>query len=332
MSNCSKDSSTQESLTDQDRFLQMNSWLIVFFKGFAMGLSDSVPGISGATIAVLANIYERLILSIKSINFINLFQLFTDRRSSAWRAMDGTFLIALGFGIVVGIFLSANTVLFLYKEFPEPLYSFFMGLVLSSVWILGKKFSKQNFWNWLTWVSGVIFSSALISLNFSVSEINFLYIFVCGLVAISAMILPGLSGALILIILGVYEFILTALVNWDLSFISVFCLGCLTGLAIFSRLLSFLLRSFQERTYAFINGLLVGSLPMLWPWRQLESAEEIELTSGRIYQKLILLPSNYTEATGNTVMLIESLSAFFLSIALVVYLRGFLFDKRVEGQ
>ena len=332
MPNCSKDSITKESLTDKNRSLQINSWLVVVFKGFAMGLSDSVPGISGATIALLANVYERLILSIKSINFINLFQLFTDRRSSAWRAMDGTFLIALGFGIVVGIFLSANTVLFLYKEFPEPLYSFFMGLVLSSVWILGKKFSKQNFWNWLTWVSGVIFSSALISLNFSVSEINFLYIFVCGLVAISAMILPGLSGALILIILGVYEFILTALVNWDLSFISVFCLGCLTGLAIFSRLLSFLLRSFQERTYAFINGLLVGSLPMLWPWRQLESAEEIELTSGSIYQKLILLPSNYTEATGNTVMLIESLSAFFLSIALVVYLRGFLFDKRVEGQ
>ena len=332
MSNCSKDSSTQKSVTDQDRSLQINSWFIVVFKGFAMGLSDSVPGISGATIALLANIYERLIFSIKSINFIILYQLFTNRRSSAWRKMDGTFLIALGLGIAVGIFLSANTVLFLYKEFPEPLYSFFMGLVLTSVWILGKKFSKQNFWNWLTWIAGVIFSSALISLNFSVSEINFIYIFICGLVAISAMILPGLSGALILIILGAYEFILTALVNWDLPFISVFCLGCLTGLAIFSRLLSFLLRSFQERTYAFINGLLVGSLPMLWPWRQLDSAEEIELTSEVMFQKLILLPSNYTEATGNTVMLLESLSAFFLSIALVVYLRGFLFGKRAEEQ
>jgi len=207
-----------------------------------------------------------------------------------------------------------------------------MGLVLTSVWILAKKFSKKNLLNWIAWVIGIIFSASLINLNFSVSEINFSYIFLCGFVAICAMILPGLSGALILIILGAYEFILAALVNLDLSFIFVFCLGCLTGLAIFSRLLSFLLSSFQARTYAFINGLLVGSLPMLWPWRQLESLEETELTSESMYQKLILLPSNYTEATGNTVMLMESLSAFFLSIVLVVYLRGFLFDKRAEGQ
>jgi putative membrane protein len=141
------------------------------------------------------------------------------------------------------------------------------------------------------------------------------------------MILPGLSGALILIILGAYEFILAALVNWDLSFIFVFCLGCLTGLAIFSRLLLFLLRSLRESTYALINGLLVGSLPMLWPWKQQGRGEEVGLAGESMYQNLILLPSNYTEATGNTMMFIESLSAFFLSIALVVYLKIFLFDK-----
>ena len=332
MSNCSKNSNTKLNLTDQDRSFEKNSWFIVFLKGFVMGLSDSVPGISGATIALLANIYERLILSIKSINFIILCQLFTNRRSSAWRKIDGTFLVALGLGIVVGIFLSANTILFLYKEFPEPLYSFFMGLVLTSVWILGDKFSKQKFWNWISWVIGVILSAALINLNFSVSEINLFYIFVCGFVAISAMILPGLSGALILIILGAYQFILTALVNWDLSFISVFCLGCLAGLAIFSRLLSFLLTNFQEGTYSFINGLLVGSLPVLWPWQHGDNAEEIRLIGEGMYQKLIILPSNYTEITGNKVMLLESLSAFFLAIALVVYLKGFLFDKRAKGK
>ena len=327
MSNCSKNLNTKLSLTDQDRSFEINSCFIVFLKGFVMGLSDSVPGISGATIALLANIYERLILSIKSINFIILCQLFTNRRSSAWRKIDGTFLVALGLGIVVGIFLSANTILFLYKEFPEPLYSFFMGLVLTSVWILGKEFSKKKFWNWATWVMGVIFSAALINFNFSVSEIGFFYIFVCGFFAISAMILPGLSGALILIILGAYEFILAALVNWDLSFISVFCLGCLTGLAIFSRLLLFLLRSLRESTYALINGLLVGSLPMLWPWKQQERGGEVGLVSENMYQNLILLPSNYTEATGNTMMFIESLSAFFLSIALVVCFKISVFDK-----
>ena len=327
MSHCSKDSNTEVSLADQNKSDEVNSCLMIFLKGFAMGLSDSVPGVSGATIALLTNIYERLVLAIKSINFISLYQLFTDRRLTAWRDMDGTFLITLALGIALGIFISASTILFLLRGFPEPLYSFFMGLVLASVWILGKEFSKKNFWNWATWVMGVIFSAALINFNFSVSEIGFSYIFVCGFFAISAMILPGLSGALILIILGAYEFILAALVNWDLSFIFVFCLGCLTGLAIFSRLLLFLLRSLRESTYALINGLLVGSLPMLWPWKQQERGEEVGLAGENMYQNLILLPSNYTEATGNAVMLIESLSAFFLSIALVVYLKIFLFDK-----
>ena len=327
MSHCSKDSNTEVSLADQNKSDEVNSCLMIFLKGFAMGLSDSVPGVSGATIALLTNIYERLVLAIKSINFISLYQLFTDRRLTAWRDMDGTFLITLALGIALGIFISASTILFLLRGFPEPLYSFFMGLVLASVWILGKEFSKKNFWNWATWVMGVIFSAALINFNFSVSEIGFSYIFVCGFFAISAMILPGLSGALILIILGAYEFILAALVNWDLSFIFVFCLGCLTGLAIFSRLLLFLLRSLRESTYALINGLLVGSLPMLWPWKQQERGGEVGLASENMYQNLILLPSNYTEATGNTMMFIESLSAFFLSIALVVYLKVFLFDK-----
>ena len=327
MSHCSKDSNTEVSLADQNKSDEVNSCLMIFLKGFAMGLSDSVPGVSGATIALLTNIYERLVLAIKSINFISLYQLFTDRRLTAWRDMDGTFLITLALGIALGIFISASTILFLLRGFPEPLYSFFMGLVLTSVWILGKEFSKKNIWNWATWVMGVIFSAALINFNFSVSEIGFSYIFVCGFFAISAMILPGLSGALILIILGAYEFILAALVNWDLSFISVFCLGCLTGLAIFSRLLLFLLRSLRESTYALINGLLVGSLPMLWPWKQQERGGEVGLASENMYQNLILLPSNYTEATGNTMMFIESLSAFFLSIALVVYLKIFLFEK-----
>ena len=124
MSYCSKDSNTQVSLTDQNKSDQVNSCLMIFLKGFAMGLSDSVPGISGATIALLTNIYERLVLAIKSINFISLYQLFTDRRLTAWRDMDGTFLITLALGIVSGIFLSASTILFLLRGFPEPLYSF----------------------------------------------------------------------------------------------------------------------------------------------------------------------------------------------------------------
>ena len=127
MSYCSKDSNTQVSLTDQNKSDEVNSCLMIFLKGFAMGLSDSVPGISGATIALLTNIYERLVLAIKSINFISLYQLFTDRRLTAWRDMDGTFLITLALGIVLGIFLSASTILFLLRGFRHLFIHFLWG-------------------------------------------------------------------------------------------------------------------------------------------------------------------------------------------------------------
>ena len=179
--------------------------------------------------------------------------------------------------------------------------------------------------NWLVWIIGLTFSASLINLDILVSEISYFYIFICGFIAISAMILPGLSGAFILIILGAYEFILNALVSWDLSFIFVFSLGCLTGLAIFSRLLFWLLKSFRERTYALINGVLVGSLYMLWPWQQARGIGDTR--SNETYQQMIILPSDYTEATGNSVMIIEAIFAFFLSIVLVIYLKECLFKQ-----
>ena len=291
-----------------------------------MGLSDSVPGISGATIALLANIYERLISAIRSVNPIVLCLLLTNRRLHAWRNIDGTFLVILGSGVGSGIFIAAKTILFLYQDYPEPLRAFFMGLVIASAWILRKKFSIKKLGNWLIWIIGFTFSVSLINLDILVTEISYIYIFLCGFIAISAMILPGLSGAFILIILGAYEFILNALVTWDLSFIFVFSLGCLTGLAIFSRLLFWLLRNFRERTYALINGVLVGSLYVLWPWQHVRGIEGSR-SNENIYQQMIILPSDYTEATGNSVMIVESALAFLLSIVLVIYLKEFLFEQ-----
>ena len=123
MSHCSKDSNTDVNLADQ-----VNSCLMIFLKGFAMGLSDSVPGVSGATIALLTNIYERLVLAIKSINFISLYQLFTDRRLTAWRDMDGTFLITLALGIALGIFISASTNFVLIERVSGASLFIFYGI------------------------------------------------------------------------------------------------------------------------------------------------------------------------------------------------------------
>ena len=321
-----KDPNIKDCLNDTDSSSTEDSWSLIYFKGFVMGLSDSVPGISGSTIALLTNIYERLISAIRSINPMVLGLLFTNRRLQAWQNIDGTFLVILGAGVGSGIFIAAKTILFLYQDYREPLQAFFMGLVIASAWILRKKFSKKKLGNWFIWTIGVSFSASLINLDILVSEIGYFYIFLCGLIAISAMILPGLSGAFILIILGAYEFILNALVTWNLPFVFVFSLGCLTGLVIFSRLLFWLLSSFREQTYAFINGILVGSLNMLWPWQQVRELEGVRLNEN-IHQQVNILPSDYTEATGNAAMVVESVMALILSIVLVIYLKEFLFKQ-----
>ena len=326
MSKYSKDRNIKVSLNDKDASSAEDSWSLIYFKGFVMGLSDSIPGISGSTIALLTNIYERMVSAIRSVNPIVLCLLFTNRRLHAWRDIDGTFLVILGAGVGSGIFIAAKTILFLYQDYPEPLRAFFMGLVIASAWILRKKFSTKKLGNWLIWIMGLTFSVSMVNLEILVTEIGYFYIFICGLIAVSAMIVPGLSGALILIILGAYEFILNALVTWDLSFIFVFSLGCLTGLAIFSRLLFWLLSNFRERTYALINGVLVGSIYMLWPWQQVRGIGGTR-SSENTYQQLIILPSDYTEATGNSVMVVEAMFAFFLSIVLVIYLKEFLFKQ-----
>ena len=328
MSDNSIRQNSNEGLDNADDIIGNQSFKRIYLKGLVMGLSDSVPGVSGATIALITNIYERLIAAIASVNLYTLRQLFTQHRGHVWRNMDGNFLLILGLGVLSGILISARTILFLYSAYPEPLYAFFMGLVLTSAWILRKKFRVRKFENWLMWSLGVIFSLILSSVEALVAEIGYIYIFICGMIAICAMILPGLSGALILILLGAYEFVLTALVALKFNFILVFSLGCLTGLAIFSRILVWVLRRFRELTYALINGTLVGSTYMLWPWQKSYGGEVGNEVSGNLFYREIVLPLHYTEATGNPMMILQTLFAFLLATSLVIYFNDYFLREK----
>ena len=328
MSDNSIRQNSNEGLNNADDVFENQSFKQIYLKGLVMGLSDSVPGVSGATIALITNIYERLITAIASVNLFTLYYLLTQHRGHVWRNIDGNFLLILGLGVLSGILISARTILFLYSAYPEPLYAFFMGLVLTSAWVLRKKFRVRKFENWLMWSLGVIFSLILSNVEALVAEIGYVYIFICGMIAICAMILPGLSGALILILLGAYEFVLTALVALQFNFILVFSLGCLTGLAIFSRVLIWVLQRFRELTYALINGMLVGSTYMLWPWQKFYGCEVGNEESGNLFCREIILPLHYTEATGNPMMIPQTLFAFLLATSLVIYLHDHFLKKR----
>ncbi len=241
---------------------------MLFLKGVAMGLGDSVPGISGGTIAVITKIYDQLVFSIRAVDLRACALLFTGQFKTFWQHINGTFLLILALGILSGLLISANTVLFLLENYFAPLMAFFIGMVLASTALLRHEFSLGAWQNILALILGFLLATSIGFITPHSAELSLIYVFFSGAIAISAMILPGLSGAFILLLLGVYEFILGALLGFDLPYILVFILGCAAGLLAFSRVLSWMLCDHHQLSYGFITGMLLGSVSALWPWQE----------------------------------------------------------------
>ncbi|PCI80088.1 MAG: DUF368 domain-containing protein [SAR86 cluster bacterium] len=277
---------------------------MLFLKGVAMGLGDSVPGISGGTIAVITKIYDQLVFSIRAVDLRACGLFFTGQFRVFWQHINGTFLLILALGILSGLLISANTVLFLLENYFVPLMAFFIGMVLASSALLRKEFSLSAWQNILALFLGLLLAVSIGFITPRSAELSLITIFFSGAIAISAMILPGLSGAFILLLLGVYEFILGALLDFDLPTILVFVLGCVVGLLAFSRLLSWLLRDYHQLSYGFITGLLLGSVSALWPWQ---------------------------EAEGGYTMLLPALLCLVLGVAAVVLLQVIFSTKPSEN-
>ena len=297
-------------------------YIVLFLKGIAMGLGDSVPGVSGATVAVITNIYDRFIFAVCSIDSTALNLLRAKQLTKTWQHIDGSFLSLLALGALTGLLISANTVLYLLDNFPEPLMAFFIGLVLGSVWILRSQFQLRRVNNWLAICVGAVLAVMIGSLEPRIVEVNILYVFICGSIGISAMLVPGLSGAFILLLLGIYEFMLSALVGFDLLYISVFFSGCVVGLLLFSRALSWLLKRYHELSFAMIAGLMCGSIYVLWPWQQAVSFYADNSSMGQALQTVNIWPLNYTAVTGSSPWLALSLVTFLCGVGVVITLQS----------
>lgn len=266
------DNSSTQTQKVTDSWASPRGKLMLFLKGVAMGLGDSVPGISGGTIAVITKIYDQLVFSIRAVDLRACGLLFTGQFKAFWKYISGTFLLVLALGILSGLLVSANTVLFLLENYYAPLMAFFIGMVLASSALLRHEFSLGVWQNILALLLGLLLAVSIGFITPRSAELSLIYVFFSGAIAISAMILPGLSGAFILLLLGVYEFILGALLGFDLPYILVFVLGCAAGLLAFSRVLSWLLRDHHQLSYGFITGMLLGSVSALWPWPEGEQA------------------------------------------------------------
>lgn len=283
--------------------------LLVFLKGMAMGVADSVPGVSGGTIAVMAGIYEELIHSLKNLSPLALWEFRKQGPTGFWRSINGSFLLSLLLGIVSALFLSANTVLYLLETHYPQLMAFFCGLVLASTFFLRRQVRRWRFLESAFLLMGMALTLLIAFINPLAGQTGYAYLFLCGAIAISAMILPGISGAFILLLLGVYDYVLTALRALDVGIIVVFAAGCATGLLSFSHLLSWTFRHYREQTYAFLTGMLLASTVVLWPWKFTPEQGAAAAT--------YLSPSAYASVTGQSVSVLSVVCLFVLGFALV---------------
>ncbi|MCB0510150.1 MAG: DUF368 domain-containing protein [Bacteroidetes bacterium] len=302
----------------------MKNNVLLALKGAAMGLAEVVPGVSGGTIAFVTGIYEELLATIKGLTPNKLAILKKHGFAAFWKAINGNFLLFLLLGMASGLVAGVFTIAKLLDAFPILVWAFFFGLIVASVWYVAK---QVNVWR-LTEVILLLLSAGL-SYYITIAAPsqgpqNLAFVFLSGFIAICALMLPGISGSFILLLLGMYEFIVTdnvkaLLSNFNTSsllVVLVFALGCLAGLLSFSRLLTYTFQHYKMPTLAALTGFLIGSLNKVWPWKEVlvsrinSHGEEVAV------QTKSILPAHFDGENYLFLALIMMFLGFFLLIAM----------------
>ena len=242
-----------------------------------MGAADVVPGVSGGTIAFISGIYEELLTSINAID-LKLLGLFKSSGFKAvWKQVNGNFLISLLLGIGISVVSLAKLISWLLEHEPVLLWSFFFGLVIASVLFIAKQISNWKFLTLLFFVMGAACAYYITTLQPLVAnEPTMIQLFFAGAMAICAMILPGISGAFILVLLGAYRPILQAIHSKDFKIIAIVGVGAVVGLLFFSRILKWLFGKYKDLTLSVLTGFVFGSLNKIWPWKKVLETKIIE--------------------------------------------------------
>ncbi|MBT8316540.1 MAG: DUF368 domain-containing protein [Lutibacter sp.] len=244
-------------------------YFVILLKGIAMGAADVVPGVSGGTIAFISGIYEELLSSISAINFKTLKLFKTTGFKATWKALNGNFLLSLVTGIFISVLSLAKLISWLLENHPILVWSFFFGLVLASILYIGKQITQWNTFIVFGLLVGAAIAYYVTTLQPLISENSSpLFLFLAGALAICAMILPGISGAFILVLLGAYKPVLEAIHNRDFKLIAILGLGAIVGLLTFSKVLKWLFSNYKNYTLAVLTGFILGSLNKIWPWKE----------------------------------------------------------------
>lgn len=282
-----------------------------------MGIAEIIPGVSGGTIAFITGIYEELINSIKSVNSASIKLLINFKLTSFWKHINGTFLLTLLLGMLTSILALSRVIVFLLNDHPFKIWGFFFGLIIASAIVIFGKVEKMSINVFIALIIGLIISSYIALEAPSATPNTDLFIFLSGAIAISAMILPGISGSFILVFLSKYEFILNSLNNFDVAVISIFIVGCIVGLVTFSRVFSYLFKKYNDVVISVLVGFLLGSLFKIWPFYKVIEYSE---TNKPIYTNPVL-PSSSQE--------IELL--YFIVFAIIGFISMWVLEKKLIG-
>jgi len=242
--------------------------VLLFFKGAGMGAANVIPGVSGGTIALITGVFERLINALKSLNIKAISLFFKGQWKEFAQHTDFWFLVTLFAGVGASIFSLAKLLDFLFTHYPVYVWSYFFGLIIASVYSVGRTIKK---WSWSVVLFFLVGAAIAIGITFAkpASENDaFWYLIICGVVAVCSMILPGISGSFVLLLMGNYQlFMIHAVSDLNLGILLPVVLGAIVGLIAFSHFLSWLFRTFPGQTLSSLTGFMFGSLLLLWPWK-----------------------------------------------------------------
>ena len=287
--------------------MKFSRYIVLALKGCAMGMADVVPGVSGGTIAFISGIYEELLDSIRSVDASALRLLLRFRLAEFWRHINGRFLLPVLLGIAVAIFSLARLMTYLLTNHPIAIWSFFFGLIVASALLVARQIGR---WDWRTVLAFAVGPAAAWWITVATpaeTPDDWWFVMLSGAIAICAMILPGISRAFILLLLGKYQYIMHAVGEFDIPVIAVFVIGAAAGIISFSHLLSWLLKHWHDVTVAVLMGFMVGSLNKVWPWKE---TVETYLDSHGVAQPLVqnnIAPGTFEQLTGQPSLLVQAI-------------------------
>lgn len=296
-----------------------------------MGMAEVVPGVSGGTIAFVTGIYEQLLESITSVG-PNLFGTFKRGGiKEVWLEIQGPFLLNLLVGMAAGLIFGVFAITYLLEAYPPIIWAFFFGLILASAWYIGRMVKPWSIGEIVAIIAGFGIALSIVMGTPAAGNTSLWFVFLSGAIAISALLLPGISGSFILLLLGMYSFVVPSvkaaltLETDAFMVVIVFALGCLTGLMTFSRVLSWLFKKFPQVTLALLTGFMLGSLYKLWPWREVTSyltdanGQQVLDKEGlpKVLTEVPVSPDRYFELTQEPNYLIAAIIAAVLGMALI---------------